>query len=315
MRTTAAWLLATAIAACVPAAAIAQEPCVGYGFDTPLPGAENVLTRYADVPAARFPGRWQEGQIFDYIYRLYPDLTGAVGDPPRMTDWRVIVTCSAESQDCQYEQTEEAPQLAVAIAQALGHCLLGDMVTTGTFEDLLSQPVPEPAPQTASTPTDTPPETTEADAVRPSAIAPSNSDLNQPPPDPDTQALNADERPSRPLVPTEEEAGSAPAAPGTATTDEGNWDPTPSSEPRSMSPLLGPSLQPPRTCGLQAVPDGPPVLTLQRLLWLAGQNPGPPDGIMGRQTRRALVALLGPGAEDLPTDEAIRQVDLELCYE
>lgn len=55
-------------------------------------------------------------------------------------------------------------------------------------------------------------------------------------------------------------------------------------------------------------------MTLQRLLSLADQDPGPRDGIMGVRTRRALVAYLGPGIKDLPVAEAIRQVDLELCY-
>ena len=68
MKVAALWLLATALVVGAPIAASAQVPCVAAGFDQPLATAEDVMTRYADVPAARFPGLWQEGRIRDYIY-------------------------------------------------------------------------------------------------------------------------------------------------------------------------------------------------------------------------------------------------------
>lgn len=66
-------------------------------------------------------------------------------------------------------------------------------------------------------------------------------------------------------------------------------------------------------CGLAAIPDGSPGLTLQRLLVAAGADPGPLDGLPGRRTRTALTQVLGAAAGDLTTQEAVRALDAVLC--
>lgn len=311
------------VAVC-PLMAGAQAPCVAPAFDQPLPAAEHVVTRYADVPAARFPGRWQEGQIHDYIYRLYPDLSGSVGDPPRMNDWRVEITCDAQARTCVTEASEEAPELAIKVAEVLGQCLLGADITAEVLESLWTAPeiVPEPLPLPLAV-IDPAPEPVqdeaatlqEEEAERGAAVPPSILLAEQTDQAPVDRTLDNEARPSQPLIPSEDEATNEPAENVNAPpSSDGDWDPNPSTEARAASPLLGPSLQPPQTCGLQTLAEGSPVLTLQRLLWIADQDPGPRDGIMGRRTLAALVAYLGPEAADLSVEEAIRQVDLELCY-
>ncbi|TDL90488.1 hypothetical protein [Meridianimarinicoccus aquatilis] len=364
------WMATSLLAAVYPLMATAQAPCVASAFDKPLPAAENVVTRYADVPAANFPGRWQEGQIHDYIYQLFPDLTGTVGSPPRMNDWRVEVSCDEQARTCVTEPSDAAPELAVLIAEVLGRCLLGANITAEAVESLWTTPevVPVPLP-------DAPPAVVEVEQIpepeqdlaatlqdeeaeRGAAIPPSFLLAEQSDETPDEQSSDSEPRPLQPLTSAQDEATTEPALGaealsepsissenGTDTDDtisvetlpesvsptlddagtpqtetvatlpssDGDSNPNPSSNPRLESPESEASPQPPADCGLQLVQEGPPVLTLQRLLVIAEQDPGPLDGLMGRRTGAALVAYLGPDAADLSIEEAIRQVDLELC--
>lgn len=66
-------------------------------------------------------------------------------------------------------------------------------------------------------------------------------------------------------------------------------------------------------CGLASVAEGEPGITLQRLLVVAGANPGPLDGLPGARTRGALVQILGDQAADLEPAEAVIALDAFLC--
>jgi hypothetical protein len=66
-------------------------------------------------------------------------------------------------------------------------------------------------------------------------------------------------------------------------------------------------------CGLQAIPQGPEGITLQRLLVLGGVSPGRLDGYPGKRTRAAMVQLLGPDAWGMPIPEAIAALNTLLC--
>jgi hypothetical protein len=66
-------------------------------------------------------------------------------------------------------------------------------------------------------------------------------------------------------------------------------------------------------CGLAVIPEGTQGQNLQRLLVLAGANPGRIDGIVGKRTRRAIAEILGPpqGIIDIPS--TISELDTLLC--
>lgn len=70
---------------------------------------------------------------------------------------------------------------------------------------------------------------------------------------------------------------------------------------------------PPELCGKAAIPDGAAGITLQRLLVLAGGDPGPIDGYPGELTQTALVAVLGKDARTLDIAKAVAAMDDYLC--
>ncbi|SPF81839.1 peptidoglycan-binding domain-containing protein [Pseudoprimorskyibacter insulae] len=66
-------------------------------------------------------------------------------------------------------------------------------------------------------------------------------------------------------------------------------------------------------CGLAAQPEGPDVLTLQRLLVAAGENPGVLDGILGRRTVLAYRKIWTDQRGRLDVKDAIQKLDAYLC--
>lgn len=90
--------------------------------------------------------------------------------------------------------------------------------------------------------------------------------------------------------------------------EEATQDDTPEPDETDVPP------DDPASCGLADLPEGPPGLTLQRLLVKAGADPGPLDGIAGRKTYRALAEVLGETlAPQLREAEAIEALDKALC--
>ena len=66
-------------------------------------------------------------------------------------------------------------------------------------------------------------------------------------------------------------------------------------------------------CGLAMLADGGAGITLQRLLVLAGGDPGPIDGLPGKLTRGAMIDILGAESAELGTQSAILQLNALLC--
>lgn len=90
---------------------------------------------------------------------------------------------------------------------------------------------------------------------------------------------------------------------------------TPEAAP-SEPPVAAPTVTAPKVtapCGLAALPEGEPGITLQLLLVAAGGDPGPIDGLPGALTRDALGQILGPEAEGLTAEAAIAALDAFLC--
>ncbi|PJE28260.1 hypothetical protein PSM7751_02199 [Pseudooceanicola marinus] len=274
----------------LPTTGMAQ-PCVGPAFDQPLPGAENVQRRYADVPSARYPGIWQEGRVAGFTYRLFMDLTAEVNDGSTNPAWQVYLTCDPASGLCDESFDGLAPIAASRTAQVLGRCLLGGLVTA---EDFAPSENARPA-------TGLPPGAgVSSDADRPEnpaaglAAAAALEGLRNPD---NTAAPVIPEVPEddRPLAFGETEA---PA------------------RPQQDTVRLGPNLLPSGQCGLSAIDEGSsPVMTLQRLLQEGDFAPGAADGMMGPRTRQALQRALGDSATGLTVTEAIAALDRALCAE
>ncbi|WP_108258743.1 hypothetical protein [Mangrovicoccus ximenensis] len=105
---------------------VLAEPCVGPGFDRPLPGAVQSEQRFRDVPTARFPGIWQEGRIAGFSYQIASDLSAFVAPGFEAPEWQVVVLCDADAAGCEQRRTGDVPPGALPVAEMLGRCLLGE---------------------------------------------------------------------------------------------------------------------------------------------------------------------------------------------
>lgn len=107
----------------LPSVAVALPPCVGADLATPLPKATEVAQTTMDIPTARFPGIWQQGQLDGFAYRIFPDLTAVVFDERANTGWRIDLLCTASAR-CVQKVVGSAPEAASAAAKAIGECLV-----------------------------------------------------------------------------------------------------------------------------------------------------------------------------------------------
>lgn len=91
--------------------------------------------------------------------------------------------------------------------------------------------------------------------------------------------------------------------------------PTQAAPPSSLPPLVpGDDDEVVRApCGLDAVPEGEPGITLQLLLVEAGADPGPIDGLPGQKTLTALGQVLNVSPDDLTLEEAVAAMNSFLC--
>ncbi|APX24097.1 MAG: hypothetical protein CML50_12880 [Rhodobacteraceae bacterium] len=121
MRSAALLILATLPLPCFGQ----QAPCVGSGFDLPLPGASAVERRSADVPSARYAGIWQEGRVAGYVYQLSSDLSAMLAPTRNAPDWQITVMCDATEDRCDQTRVGAVPDAALPVADMLGQCLLG----------------------------------------------------------------------------------------------------------------------------------------------------------------------------------------------
>ncbi|MGO4906917.1 hypothetical protein ACEN2J_01150 [Pseudorhodobacter sp. W20_MBD10_FR17] len=81
----------------------------------------------------------------------------------------------------------------------------------------------------------------------------------------------------------------------------------------TVAPTIVATATPTVPCGVNAIPQGPEGITVQRLLVLAGANPGRIDGFPGRRTRNAIVELLGAEGRTMPIPEVITALNQRLC--
>jgi hypothetical protein len=320
-------LVLTTLAALPVAAACRAAPCVSESFETPLPGAAGVLVRHADVPTARFPGLWQEGEIGAFGYRLYADLSAtlvpvavAEGLTEALTEtWQIEMSCGDGGDSCTQVTTGTPPDAAQGVADMLARCLRGEPLTTSTPMPDIPDPAPDltgapTLPSTVAVPSAAP---SVSQAVTPSeTAAPASIDAAPDAPTSDTAApVVAPAVEGSTAISADTSAGSVETGGPVPTIAE--EAPALAAEPAEVFPdrsaQLGPSLQPPLACGVAGLPPAAPVLTLQRLLVMAGEDPGPLDGLMGRRTRAAVIALLGWQARRLPVDVAILAVEQHLC--
>ena len=274
----------------LPATGMAQ-PCVGPAFDQPLPGAENVQRRYADVPSARYPGIWQEGRVAGFTYRLFMDLTAEVNDGSTNPAWQVFLACDPASGLCDESFDGLAPIAASRTAQVLGRCLLGGPVTAEDFAPSENARPATGLPPGAGVSADADrPENPAAGLAAAAALEGLRNPDNTPAP-----VIPVSPEDDRPLAFGETEA----LPPALHDTNQ-----------------LGPNLLPSGQCGLSAIDAGSsPVMTLQRLLQEGDFAPGAADGMMGPRTRQALQRALGDSATGLTVTEAIAALDRALCAE
>lgn len=276
-------------------------PCVGDNFDRPLPGAQDVERRSSDVPTARYPGLWQEGRVAGFAYQLASDLSGSLADSATSPGWQIAIVCDADAATCRHSGAG-APAEAAAVADALERCLLGMPVSAADF-------VGETPDGRAGLPPDAgvinPDRSIDSTAGLATAAGIDGTDQeprDQPAPQVDaSDDATGDDRPAAVDQARDPDAG-----------DEAQLAEMAQSDLEDM----GPSIQPDRPCGLQLVTAGSSTIqTLQRLLAEAGEQPGPDDGVMGGQTRRAILSALGPDAGDLTTEAAISALNDKLCRE
>ncbi|WP_298860699.1 hypothetical protein [uncultured Sulfitobacter sp.] len=183
------------------------DPCVLATFDKPLQGANNVVTRHADVPSSQFPGLWQEGVLEGYFYAVYGNGEGTVAAARTAPAWEIRISCAAGQFECAFTEDGTPPKAANRVAGVVAQCLKGK-----------ASPKDEP-------------------------VIP------------------------EPIVP----------------------------------------------CGLATLEDGSDGKLLQQLLVIAGADPGPLDGFVGNDTRKALAEVLGASSASLGTAEALTALDAFLC--
>lgn len=70
---------------------------------------------------------------------------------------------------------------------------------------------------------------------------------------------------------------------------------------------------PPPVCWIDRLPEEPAIAQIQRLLLLAGYDPGPLDGRLGTRTHKALVRALGKERAQAPAAEMLADLRETLC--
>lgn len=286
-------LLCLWLPAAVTAGGALAEPCVGTAFDKPLPGAEAVERRFADVASALYPGLWQQGRISGLSYRLFMDLSGNLSDGQPLPEWEVSFSCSEETGSCSQSFEGLAPIAALRISDALGRCLLGAEITEADFAEPPIFIAQTGLPADAAIDTDDRQPKAIAGLAAAAGIVSGEAEAEAARNAPPVEAVASD-RPT-----------GFPAADGSTVAATAPHD----------GEQLGPNLMPPQTCGLGSIDRGTsPTLTIQRLLASGGYDPGPIDGMMGARTWSALAEALGARSlGQMTLNEVILALDVKLC--
>lgn len=95
----------------------------------------------------------------------------------------------------------------------------------------------------------------------------------------------------------------------------GNATPPVAPQPVTVPALPDPApvRRDPVPCGLAAVDEETDIATLQRLLTLAGKDPGPVDGFLGTKTFQAMGDFVEDAGWGTSIPDAIASVDAVLC--
>lgn len=80
-----------------------------------------------------------------------------------------------------------------------------------------------------------------------------------------------------------------------------------------QAPLTSAKPVVPVACGLALLPTQDAAKTLQRLLAMAGADPGPIDGLIGPLTNAATAKALGPQSASLSVAQKIAKLDADIC--
>lgn len=326
------------LALMLPGFAMAEVPCVGAGFDTPLPDAVDVTRHNIDVPSARFGGLWQEGRIGETVYQIFSDRTAMIADQLDAPAWRLDIMCDDPVADCRRETKGPVPDDARRLADVIAVCINGApeaapapvplAVESGASDAVLPEPVTGPeisaGPENAAT-------NAEADRAELEGEATGDPELSADvAPEPESDAVGNAAEPARSGTDSQAVSGGVVAETDVAGEDLAAVVAVPEPEfaggdlngavtsgrltageanPSSVVPM-------PASCPRPALRDNvAEVRLLQFLLSEAGQNPGPIDGNMGPRTRAALIAVLGASAADLSASAAVYALRETACAE
>lgn len=84
-------------------------------------------------------------------------------------------------------------------------------------------------------------------------------------------------------------------------------------EPDTIQPRARPAPTAPTPCGSATVDEATDIALMQRLLLLAGEDPGPVDGFLGPQSFAAMAAFVDNPGWDTPIRDVIAAIDAQLC--
>lgn len=340
MKTRLALLLHALLAA--PAVA---EPCVGLLYDRPFPGAVDVTMNHVDVPAARFPGIWQDGMIDGQFYQVFANRLAVLQAERTAPAWSINVNC--QQRPCTITVAGNPPATALSTSKRLEQCLVPPEIKTAASP--VANNVPEtkapsmPAPAKAAQPASAPeiaepampaPVTLEPVTLEPAKPLPakpaSEVEATGPAnPAPEQELPPKADAIAQPATVAETNAGNVPSAgkSGDAPQEPTASDATklaPIGEPIARTGNAGTELTCPLpqnettpvtvvSCRPAQIPGSDPVATLQQLLVMAGADPGSVDGRYGSRTKKAVLEVLGYRGRNLDVSEAIDAIDAFLC--
>jgi hypothetical protein len=315
-------------------------PCVGTGYDVPLPGATNVETTQVDVPSAQFPGMWQRGLIEGFAYQIFADRTAVILEVGMLSSWSIAKDC--QKLPCIRKVSGSPPRLAWDMSKLIELCigpaidaspslaskpraksepLKEQSLESVALEPAVREPPTVPKSATADSIKLAPLSKTEQALPQLSAIEDVPEKVGKPVADPAAVKLDA------PMQLTANKSSTVKT--GTSDVAGPTWATTafPKSKSKESSMTVPPRIDEAKgTCSSPApavhllgdcsdinVSGGDTVGALQRLLVQAGANPGKLDGVYGPATDRALLEVLGYAGRDLELSAAILAVEEYLC--
>jgi hypothetical protein len=322
------------------AASANAEPCVGPAYDRPFPGAVDVTMHYADVPAAQFPGIWQDGMIEGHFYQIFANRLAVLKADRTAPVWSINLNC--QQRPCTITAAGNPPATALSTSSRLKQCLEPPESKIAVSPDAHSVPAANapsmPAPAEAA-PQPSAPEIAATAVPAPVALKPANPAPDKPAPRVAATGLG-NPAPEQELPP-KADAVENPATFAETTAENvplagysgdirlepiasDATNPSPGGQPIALTGNAGTEITCPRphsetiplvvaSCRSAVIPGSDPVATLQQLLVMAGADPGDVDGLYGGKTEGAVLEVLGYRGRNLDVSEAIDAIDAFLC--